>query len=126
MNQYDELNQQELARQRTAWAFERTQLAATRTYFALLRTGLAIAAGGTLVTTLLGTDWPDWITGTLAAVFIVVGFWIMIIGLKNYNDLIQELAVEGKSTTISVKLLVALTIILLLAVVAVLILFLFA
>ena len=69
---------QEMAQERTDYAYERTQMAATRTYFALLRTGLAIAAGGSLVTTILASGYPDWVIGLLSAVFIVVGYTIII------------------------------------------------
>ena len=52
---------QDLAQQRTGWAYERTQMAAIRTYFALLRTGLAIAGGGAIITGILARGWPEWV-----------------------------------------------------------------
>ena len=119
----DQTNQ-DLAQQRTGWAYERTQMAAIRTYFALLRTGLAIAGGGALITSILARGWPEWVIWLLASVFVVVGFGIMILGLRNYHQITQQLAIEDESTAISIRWLVALTVILLLATIAVLILFL--
>jgi len=114
-----------LSQARTDYALERTHMAATRTYFALLRTGIAIAGGGTLITTILGEGWPDWLVGLLAGLFIVVGFTIMIAGLQRYIFIAKKLAGEDEFRIISPKLLVLLTAVLQIATVAVLILFLF-
>ena len=40
-------------------------------------TGLAIAGGGSAITAVLARDWPDWVVGLLASVFIIVGFTIV-------------------------------------------------
>lgn len=114
-----------LSQARTDYALERTHMAATRTYFALLRTGIAIAGGGTLITTILGDGWPDWLIGTLAGLFIIVGFTIMIAGLQRYIFIAHKLAGNDEFRIISPKLLVLLTAVLQIATVAVLILFLF-
>ena len=124
MTPNNDQSQQGLAQQRTGWAYERTQMAAIRTYFALLRTGLAIAGGGALVTSILARGWPDWVIWSLASVFVVVGFGIMILGLRNYHHITRQLAIEDETTAVSIGWLVALTVILLLATVAALILFL--
>jgi len=68
-------------------ALERTYLAAERTLFAVLRTGLAIVAGGTVIVTLLGEDWPDWVQGLLAGSFLVVGYALVVIGLRRYHGI---------------------------------------
>ena len=115
---------QDLAQQRTGWAHERTQMAAIRTYFALLRTGLAIAGGGAIITSILARDYPDWVIWLLASVFVVVGFGIMILGLRNYHKITQQMAIEDQATAVSIRWLVALTVILLLATTTALILFL--
>ena len=118
------LSAQKLAQERTDWAYERTHMAATRTFFALLRTGLAIAGGGTLVTSMLAQGWPDWVVGLLSAIFIVVGFTIMLGGLHRYHRIAKRLAVEEELDTIPLGLVTTLTILLQAATVAVLILFL--
>lgn len=115
---------QELAQERTDWAYERTHMAATRTFFALLRTGLAIAGGGTLVTSLLVYGWPDWVVGLLSATFIIVGFTIMLGSLHRYQILARRLAVKSEVEPIPIRLVVAMIIVLQLATIAVLILFL--
>jgi len=118
------LSNQEMAQERTDWAFERTRMAATRTFFALLRTGLAIAAGGSAITTILAANWPDWVVGSLAGVFIVVGSAIMLGGLQRYHQVAQQLAVEREVETIPTGLILVLTIVLQIATVVVLILWL--
>ncbi len=115
---------QELAQERTGWAYERTQMAATRTFFALLRTGLAIAGGGSAITAILARDWPDWVVGLLATVFIVVGFAIMLGGLHRYRQIAERLAVEGEVEAIPARLVIVLTVVLQVATVVVLVLFL--
>lgn len=119
------LPNQKLAQERTDWAYERTQMASTRTFFALLRTGLAIAGGGSAVTAILARDWPDWVVGLLASVFILVGFAIMLGGLQRYRKMAERLAVEGEVEAIPTRLIVVLTVVLQAATLAVLILFLF-
>ena len=69
----------DLAQEYTDWAAERTRMASTRTFMALLRTGLAIAGGGTLITALLVRNYPDWLVATLSGIFIIVGFPIMLV-----------------------------------------------
>ena len=44
----------------------RTALAAERTIFSVIRTGMAIAGGGTIVISLLGSRWPAWLQALLA------------------------------------------------------------
>ena len=60
------LSTNELARQRTT-------LAAERTLYAVLRTGLAIAAGGPVIILVLGDEWPTWIKTLLAVAFLAIG-----------------------------------------------------
>jgi putative membrane protein len=115
---------QELAQERTDWAYERTHMAATRTFFALLRTGLAIAGGGAAVSTILVSNWPEWVAGILSGVFIVVGFTIMLGGLGRYQRIARRLAVDSEVETIPLGLITTLTIVLQVATMTVLILFL--
>jgi len=114
----------DLSQARTDYALERTHMAATRTYFALLRTGLAIAGGGTLISSILADDWPDWLVGILAGVFIIVGFTIMIAGLQRYIFIATKFAVNDEFRVISPKLLILLTAVLQIATLVVLALFL--
>jgi putative membrane protein len=118
------MSNQELAQERTDWAYERTQMASTRTFFALLRTGLAIAGGGSAITAILARDWPDWVVGLLASVFIIVGFTIMFGGLHRYHRLAKRLAIEDAVEPIPTRLVLVLTIVLQVATMIVLVLFL--
>ena len=68
---------------------EATFLAAERTLFSVMSTGLAIAAGGALVTTLLGDAWPEWVQVPLVAVFLLVGYSMTLLGLRRYQSVVQ-------------------------------------
>jgi uncharacterized membrane protein YidH (DUF202 family) len=59
----------------------------------------------------------------LASVFVVVGFGIMIVGLQNYSEITEQLAIEDEPTAISVRLLIAVTVVLELVTISGLILF---
>jgi len=83
-----ELSADELARQRTF-------LAAERTLFAVLRTGLAIAAGGSVIVSLLGDSWPSWVQVPLAAAFLVVGYFLVLHGLRRYRGIAEHVNREA-------------------------------
>lgn len=68
----------------------RTYLAAERTLFAILRTGLSIAAGGSLVITLLGDDWPKWVQAPLVAAFLIAGYSMALLGLRRYRSIVER------------------------------------
>ena len=78
----------ELARQRTF-------LAAERTLFAVLRTGLAIAAGGGVIISLLGESWPPWVQVPLAAAFMIVGYFMVLHGLRRYRGIAKHVSRES-------------------------------
>ena len=105
------------------YAVERTHMAAERTYFAVLRTGLAIAAAGTVVVAILGESWPEWLSITLAAVFIAVGYTMIIVTLNNYQKIVNRLQIERKLNVMSPRLTILLTAILQLGLVIVFALF---
>ena len=119
------LSNQELAQIRTDWAYERTQLSSTRTFFALLRTGFAIAGVGTLVTSILARSYPEWVVAGVASIFILVGFGIIIGALRRYHERSEVLDERSEFRPISMRLMIALTALLLLATLAVMLLFLF-
>lgn len=79
----------------TGLARQRTYLAAERTLFAVLRTGLAIAAGGTVIIRLLGETWPSWVQVPLAAVFLFVGYSMLIYGMQRYRMITRQIRREG-------------------------------
>jgi uncharacterized membrane protein YidH (DUF202 family) len=89
------------------YALERTHMAAERTYFSVLRTGLAIAAAGTVV----------------VAIFIAVGYTMIIVTLNNYQKIVNRLQIESNLNVMSPRLMIFLTAILQLGLVIVLILF---
>ena len=105
------------------YAVERTHMAAERTYYAVLRTGLAIAAAGTVVVAILGDSWPEWLSITLAAVFMAVGYTMIIVTLNNYQKIVNRLQIERKLNVMSPRLTIFLTAILQLALVIVFALF---
>ena len=63
----------------------RTALAAERTIFSVIRTGMAIAGGGTIVISLLGSRWPVWLQALLALGFIGPGYALTLDGLSRYR-----------------------------------------
>jgi uncharacterized membrane protein YidH (DUF202 family) len=78
-------------------ALQRTSLAAERTLFAVLRTGLAIAAGGGVIVSLLGDQWPDWVKVPLAAVFLVAGYGLVFQGLNRYRSIARQVKRHGRT-----------------------------
>lgn len=80
----------EAAQSTTDLAELRTYLAAERTLFAVLRTGLAIAAGGSVIISLLGEAWPVWIQIPLAGAFLVVGYTLVLRGLGRYRRIARR------------------------------------
>ncbi len=88
-------------------AEEATYLAAERTLFSVLSTGLSVAAGGALVTTLLGEAWPAWLQVALATVFLLVGYSMALMGLRRYQGIVRiaEARQPGKRKMMSLRLL---------------------
>ncbi len=107
------------------YAIERTHMAAERTYYSVLRTGLAIAGAGTVVVAFLGESWPEWLSLIMAGVFIAVGYIMIIVTLNNYQKIVQRLQIEQKLNVMSPRMMIFLTAILQLALVIVLVLFIF-
>jgi putative membrane protein len=88
-------SKRELAAERTDWAQERTLLAKQRTFGAWLRTGLASVAVGFGTAELLGDIDPQWVVKTAAALLIVAGGVIFILGFTGYSDTFRKLQKEG-------------------------------
>jgi uncharacterized membrane protein YidH (DUF202 family) len=94
-------------------------MAAERTFFSILRTGLAIAGAGTVIVSILGSSWPDWLSVALASVFIFVGYTMMLVGLRSYRTMAAQLAPDSKLQITSPALITFLTIVLQVAVILV-------
>ena len=105
------------------YALERTHMAAERTYFSVLRTGLAIASAGTVVVAILGESWPEWLSLVMAAIFMAVGYTMIIVTLNNYQKIVNRLQIERKLNVMSPRLTIFLTAILQVALVIVFALF---
>ena len=105
------------------YALERTHMAAERTYYSILRTGLAIAAAGTVVVAILGDSWPEWLSLIISAVFIAVGYTMIIVTLNNYQKIVNRLQIERKLNVMSPRMTILLTAILQFALVIVFVLF---
>ena len=93
-------------------ALQRTHLAAERTYQATLRTGFAIAGAGTVIVTFLGEEWPEWLSLLLAAVFIVVGYTMIIIMLARYQKIVNKLKIDQEVDVMSPRYTIILTVVL--------------
>ena len=101
-------------------AVERTHLAAERTFYATLRTGLAIAGAGAVLVTVMGEQWPEWLSLLLAGVFIVVGYTMIILMLNRYQKIVNKLQIEHNLETMSPKVTIILTVVLQIALAVVL------
>jgi putative membrane protein len=88
-------SKRELARERTDWAMERTLLAKQRTFGAWLRTGLASVAVGFGAAQLLGDLEPQWLVKAAAALLVLAGAVIFVIGFTGYRDTFRKLQKEG-------------------------------
>lgn len=110
----------------TELAEVRTYLAAERTLFAVIRTGLSIAGGGSLVTTLLGDEWPAWVQVPLVTAFLITGYTIALLGLRRYRTVTTTLqrASESGADMIPARRVTVLLVVLQIAIVVVVILFL--
>lgn len=62
---------QDMARERTEWAEDRTRLAAERTFAGWLRTGLTIVVVAMGLQALFGPVQPTWLPKTIATVFLL-------------------------------------------------------
>ena len=105
-------------------ALQRTHMAAERTFQATLRTGFAIAGAGTVIVTILGQDWPEWLSLLLSGVFIVVGYTMIIIMLQRYQKVVNDLRVDHGLDVTSPRYAIFLTVILQVALALVVVLFL--
>ena len=108
----------------THLAFDRTWLASERTLFALIRTGFVIAGGGTLITALLGNAWPKWLTAIPAAIFVTIGFTIIIVGLNRYRHMARKYHIDEEMNPIPTRLMVLLAIIMQVTLIAVMVFYL--
>jgi putative membrane protein len=103
-----------LAKRRTDWAQERTLLAKERTFAAWLRTGLASVAVGFGVAELLGTMQPAWLAKAIGTALVVTGAALIGLGFFNYRRTFRKLQAEGVRD-ISMWPIAALTLVLVLA-----------
>jgi uncharacterized membrane protein YidH (DUF202 family) len=100
-------------------------MAAERTYFSVLRTGLAISGAGTVIVAILGETWPEWLHLLVSAVFIAIGYTMIIVTLNNYQKIVNRLQIERKLNVMSPRLTIVLTALLQVALVIVLALVIF-
>ena len=93
-------------------ALQRTHMAAERTFQATLRTGFAIAGAGTVIVTIFGKNWPEWLNLLFAGVFIGVGYSMIIIMLQRYQKVVNKLKVDHDLDVMSPRYAIILTVIL--------------
>lgn len=48
------------------------------------------------MTSILTEGWPDWVVFSLSAVFVIVGFGVMIWGLNQYHQVMELVVDEGE------------------------------
>jgi uncharacterized membrane protein YidH (DUF202 family) len=106
-------------------ALERTRMASERTLFALIRTGFAIAGGGVLVTKLLEQrSWPTWLPLLFSAMFVVIGFAFIYIGLHRYHQIFKKMRAHENINPIPSHLITILVVLLQITLLAVLLVYL--
>jgi len=86
---------QEMAKERTDWALERTLLAKQRNFGAWLRTGLAAVAVGFGAAELLGDLEPRWAVRTAASLLVLAGAAAFVLGYFEYRGTFRKLEAEG-------------------------------
>ena len=84
-------NNQQLAQQRTEWAFERTQMANQRTLVAWLRTGLALVGFGSVIPRLLDNIETEWLVNLVAMIFVFCGTMVLFSSVRNYRQMASKL-----------------------------------
>lgn len=89
---------EELAEDRTEWAYERSLLANDRTFSAWIRTGLATIAVGFGVTRLLREVQPNWLVVTLGVLFVIVGGGILLMGYWSHRRMLRWLSEDHHLT----------------------------
>lgn len=108
----------------TLLAIERTRMASERTLFALIRTGFTIAGGGVLITRILaGEDWVSWLTALFSAIFVIVGFALILVALHRYHQVVSKIEEHDGIDPMPSRLVSALIILLQITFIAVLIVF---
>lgn len=92
--EWEATSKQDLAQERTDWAFARTILAKERTYSAWVRTGLAAVAAGLGITRLLQTLEPRWAVYTLGALLVCTGGMMFALSFWRYRQPLDDDAVN--------------------------------
>lgn len=81
----DDPPKQELAEERTDWAYDRTLLAAERTVAAWIRTALACGAVGLGATRLFDAVEPAWLARVLGVLLLALGAVVAVLGALGYR-----------------------------------------
>ncbi len=79
-------------------------MAIERTYYSVLRAGLVVAATGTIIVRILGEEWPEWLSFILFGVFVAVGYTMIIVMLRRYQKVVNNLKIEHGLDVMSPRL----------------------
>jgi len=90
-----EKSKQELAEDRTDWAFQRNLLAEQRNFSAWIRTGLTAMAVGFAVVKLFGETRPSWVPPVVGALMVSAGIAVHLFSLWGYWRTFRALRHEG-------------------------------
>lgn len=82
----------EMARERTDWAEDRTILANERTYAGWMRTGMASVALALGLRALFGPFEPTWLPKLVASVFIGTGIMIFYLAWRNCSGTQRDMS----------------------------------
>ena len=85
---------QQLAQQRTDWAWQRNLLAEQRNFAAWVRTGLAALAVGFAVVKLFGETEPVWIVYAVGSSLIGAGMMIHLLAFVGYFRMFRQIRRE--------------------------------
>lgn len=88
-------NKQQLAEDRTDWAWQRNLLAEQRTFSAWVRTGLAALAVGFGVFKLLGETEPRWVVYAGGGALVAAGVLVHMMGFWGYWRTFRRLRRQG-------------------------------
>jgi len=90
-----EKSKQDLAQDRTDWAFQRNLLAEQRNFSAWVRTGLTAMAVGFAVVKLFGETRPAWVPPVVGALLVGAGITVHLFSFWGYLRTFRALKQEG-------------------------------
>lgn len=101
--------QEQLAEDRTRWAWSRTVLARERTFAAWMRTGLTAAGAGFIIAKLVEDVRPHWLAIAVGLLFIVAGVMVQGVAFWEFRKMTKQLGKGSAEGAFPLSVVTALT-----------------